>query len=99
MSKEFSGEIWTNIDERVLDAINKANLETVEGCVGNDKYSLWAIDYVQSFFKDKIYATYAINGTGANILAMKVMLPRYASIVCGEETHINVYEAGAFEYN
>ena len=99
MSKEFRGEIWTNIDERVLDAINKANLEPVTGCVGGDEYSIWAQNYVQSFFKDTIYTTFAINGTGANILAMKVMLPRYASIVCGEETHINVYEAGAFEYN
>lgn len=99
MSKHFRGEIWTNIDENVLEAINKANLEPVTGCVGGDEYSKWAIDYVQSFFKDEIYATFAINGTGANIVAMKVMLPRYASIVCGEETHINVYEAGAFEYN
>lgn len=99
MSKEFRGEIWTNVDERVLEAINKANFEPVTGCVGGDEYSLWAQDYVQSFFKNKIYATFAINGTGANILAMKVMLPRYASIVCGEETHKNVYEAGAFEYS
>jgi len=98
LSKEFRGEIWTNVDARVIDAIVKANGEPVKGCVGNDEYSVEASEIVQSYFKEKIYAAYTINGTGANILAMKAMLDRYSSIVCAEETHINVYEAGAFEY-
>ncbi len=98
-SKEFRGEIWTNIDPRVLDAIVKANAEPVCGCVGSDKYSLHAAEIVQSYFKDKIYVTYTINGTGANMIALKAMLDRYSSIICARETHINVYEAGAFEYN
>ena len=98
LSKEFRGEIWTNIDKRVLDAIVKANCEPVLGCVGNDEYSQIASEIVQGYFKEKIYTTYTINGTGANIIAMKAMLDRYSSIICATETHINVYEAGAFEY-
>ena len=57
-----------------------------------------AVEFVQSFFKEKIYTTFTINGTGANMIAMKAMLDRYSSIICANETHINVYEAGAFEY-
>lgn len=98
MSKDFRGEIWANVDSRVMDAIVKANTEKVDGCVGNDSYSLKAIEYVQSFFKGKIYATYTINGTGANIIALKAMLDSYSAVICANETHINVYEAGAFEY-
>lgn len=97
-SKEFRGEIWTNIDSRVLDAIVQANTEAVDGCVGSDSHSLRAIELVQSRFKERIYATFTINGTGANIIALKAMLDRYSSIICAKETHVNVYEAGAFEY-
>lgn len=75
-----------------------ANEERVDGCVGNDSYSNRAIALIQSQFREKIYATYTVNGTGANIIAMKAMLDRYSSIICAQETHINVYEAGAFEY-
>lgn len=98
MSKDFRGEIWTNVDPRVMEAMVKANLETVDGCVGNDSYSLKAIEHIQGYFKEKIYATYTINGTGANIIALKAMLDRYSAVICANETHINVYEAGAFEY-
>ena len=98
LSKDFRGEIWTNVDTRVLAAIAEANQTVIDGCVGNDSYSLRAIDMVQQYFRDPIYAIYTINGTGANILAMKAMLDRYSSIICAKETHINVYEAGAFEY-
>ncbi len=98
MSKDFRGEIWTNTDPRVMEAMMKANDEEVDGCVGGDSYSIKAIAEVQKYFKDEIYATYTINGTGANIIAMKAMLDSYSAIVCAKETHINVYEAGAFEY-
>jgi len=96
--KDFRGEIWSNVDPRVMEAMVQANEKVVDGCVGGDSYSVRAIEWVQQFFKDPIYATYTINGTGANILAMKVMLDRYSAIICGDETHINCYEAGAFEY-
>lgn len=98
MSKEFCGEVWENMDPRVLQAIARANEEAVDGGVGNDSYSLRAAAYVQHFFKEKIHAVYTLNGTGANMLAMKAMLDRFSSVICSSETHINVYEAGAFEY-
>lgn len=97
-SKAFRGEVWENMDPRVLQAIARANEEAVDGGVGNDSYSLRAAAYVQRFFKEKIHAVYTLNGTGANMLAMKAMLDRFSSVICSSETHINVYEAGAFEY-
>ncbi len=98
LSKDFRGEIWTNVDPRIMQALAKANEQPIDGCVGADSYSLRAIELVQQYFKDPIYAAYTINGTGANMIAMKAMLDRYSAIICGEETHINCYEAGAFEY-
>ena len=97
-TKELRGEVWENMDPRVLQSIAKANGEAVDGAVGGDSYSLRAEAYVQKYFREKIHVAYALNGTGANMLAMKAMLDRYSSIICSDETHINVYEAGAFEY-
>ena len=98
MSKDFRGEIWTNTAPRVMEAMMRANTEAVDGCVGGDSYSIKAIAEVQKYFKDEIYATYTINGTGANIIALKAMLDTWSAVVCAKETHINVYEAGALEY-
>ena len=98
LRKDFRGEIWSNVDPRVMQAMVDANQTEIDGCVGADSYSLRAIEMVQRYFSTPIYATYTINGTGANILAMKAMLDRYSAIICGDETHINCYEAGAFEY-
>lgn len=97
-SKEFRGEIFTNVDSRIMQAMVNVNTEEIDGCVGYDSHSINAISMVQKYFKDEICATYTINGTGANMIAMKVMLDRFSSVICTYETHVNVYEAGAFEY-
>lgn len=97
-SKDFRGEIWTNVDPKVLQAMVRANAEPVDGCVGNDSYSLQAIELVQKQFRSKLHAIFTVNGTGANMIAMKAMLDRYSCVICARETHINVYESGAFEY-
>lgn len=98
LSKDFRGEIWSNVDPRVMQALVQANETPIDGCVGGDSYSQHAIELVARQFRDPIYAIYTINGTGANMIAMKAMLDRYSAIICAGETHINVYEAGAFEY-
>ena len=97
-SKEFRGEIFTNVDERIMRAMLEVNEQEVDGCVGSDSHSTNAVSMVQKYFKDKICATFTINGTGANIIALKTMLDRSSAVICTYETHVNVYEAGAFEY-
>ena len=98
LSKDFRGEIWTNVDDAVMKALVSVNSETIDGCVGGDSYSLKAIDTVQAQFNEKIYATFTINGTGANIVALKAMLDRWSCIISAKDTHINVHESAAYEY-
>ena len=57
-SKEFRGEIWTNIDPRVLEAIVRANEETVDACVGEDSHSLRAVAWVQRWFRDCLVCSF-----------------------------------------
>ena len=97
-SKEFRGEIWTGIHPRVLEAMVQANAEEVDGCVGQDGYSQRAIRWLRERFSSPLWVTYTLNGTAANVLAMKTMLHPWGAVLCGAETHVNVYECGATEF-
>ena len=98
-NKTFRGEVWNNIDEKVLSEIVRINSEDVDGKVGQDKYTALATKYLQSFFESEIAVLYTINGTAANIIALKALLDRYGAVICAEQAHINTYECGALEYN
>ena len=98
-SKTFRGEVWNNIDEKVLSEIARVNTEDVDGKVGQDKYTALANKYLQSFFDNEIAVLYTINGTAANIIALKALLDRFGTVICAEQAHINTYECGALEYN
>ena len=77
----------------------RINTEAVDGKVGQDGYTARATAYLQSFFDTKIEVLYTINGTAANIVALKALLGRFGSVICAEQAHINTYECGATEYN
>lgn len=96
--KDFRGEVWTTIHPKLLERIAAVNAEPVDGGNGNDSHSRHAVELMQNFFTEKIWTTFAINGTAANILALKSMLPRNGCIVCAAQTHVNTHECGAFEY-
>ena len=97
-AKDFRGEVWTNTHPDILQAMLRINEEVVNGNTGNDSHSKHADELMQAYFSDKIYTTYTINGTAANIIALKAMLDRFSSVICAEQTHINTYECGALEY-
>lgn len=96
--RDFRGEVWTNIHPDILKAMITVNDEIVDGNNGKDSHSKNADRLMQSFFSDTIYTTYTINGTAANVIALKAMCDRWSTIICAEQTHINTYECGATEY-
>ena len=97
--KDFRGEVWNNVDPAVMSGLVRVNAEDVDGKVGQDSYTSRATAYLQSFFEREIAVLYTINGTAANIIALKALLDRYGSVICAEQAHINTYECGAVEYN
>lgn len=97
--KAFLGEVWNNIDPFVLEEIARINTEDVDGKVGKDSYTAKATAYLQSFFDKEIGVLYTINGTAANVVALKALLSRYGTVICAEQSHINTHECGAAEYN
>lgn len=97
--KDFRGEVWNNVDEGVLAELLRINAEPVDGKVGHDGYTARATALLQSFFKKEIAVLYTVNGTAANVVALKALLHRYGSVICAEQAHIHTYECGAVEYN
>lgn len=95
----FHGEVWVNAHEDVVKAVALANEQVIDGGYGNDSYSKRVTELMQKNFDEKIYTTFVINGTAANVMALKSMLDRWSAVICAEQTHINVYEAGATEFN
>lgn len=98
-SQAFHGEVWINAHEAVMEAMIRANTDLTDGGYGNDGYSRRATKLMQAELQAPIYTTFAINGTAANVMALKAMLDRCDALICAEQTHIHTYEAGAFEYN
>ena len=98
-NNDFHGEVWINAHEEILHDLVKANEVPIDGGYGNDGLSKLATEFMQKNFKTPIYTTFTISGTAANVMAMKAMLDRWSSIICAKQTHINCYEAGAFEFN
>ncbi|MBP5671632.1 MAG: aminotransferase class I/II-fold pyridoxal phosphate-dependent enzyme [Victivallales bacterium] len=96
--KDFRGEVWTTVHPKILERMVAVNDEPIDDNDGRDGHSRHAVELMQRFFKERIWTTFAINGTAANILALKSMLPRNGSIVCAAQTHVNTHECGAFEY-
>ena len=99
MLNDFRGEVWINTHEDILKAMIEANSQPVDGGYSLESHAEKAKELMQKNFKDEIYTTFAMNGTAANIIALKAMLDRWDSVLCTEQTHIHNYEAGAFEFN
>lgn len=96
--RDFRGEVWTNVHPDVMNAIVNVNDEIVDGNNGKDKHSINATMLIQKYFKNPIYTTYTINGTAANVIALKAMVDRWSTILCAEQAHVNTYECGATEH-
>ena len=96
-SKAFRGEVWAKVHPEILRLMVEANDEPVDGGVGQDGHSMHAAALMKQQFSSSVNVIYAINGTGANVLALKRMLRHGDTVLCAEQAHINTYECGALE--
>ncbi len=97
-SKAFSGEVWTNVHPEILHALIEANRTVVDGKVGHDRYSRDAESMITDLLETPAFVFETLNGTAANVLALKTMLHAWGTVICAECTHIHTYECGALEY-
>ncbi|AFG36465.1 threonine aldolase family protein [Spirochaeta africana] len=83
----------------VLEAVARAN-NGHAGSYGADPWTAEAIQQLQQLFGTGTTVPevlLAYNGTGANTMALRALVPRYGSVLCTGIAHINRDEAGAVQ--
>jgi threonine aldolase len=86
----------SGIHPAVLDAMVQAN-EGSAVAYGSDPLTATAIDRFRDHFGGDTTVLFTWNGTGANVTALAVLLPRWGGILSAGGAHIDVDEGGAPE--
>ena len=96
LKRGFASDNNAGIHPEVLKAMQNANMGH---CIayGDDIYTQSAIAKIKEHFGEDIDVYFMFNGTGSNVLALKMLTESYNSIICAETAHINVDECGAPE--
>lgn len=92
----FASDNYSGIHPEVLAAIANAN-EGHEVAYGEDAYTARLNEVMIDQFGAGAEAFPVFNGTGANVVGLQSMLPRWGAVVAAASAHINVDEGGAPE--
>jgi threonine aldolase len=92
----FASDNYSGVHPEVLAAIAAAN-EGHQISYGEDVYTARLQEVFASHFGAGVEAFPVFNGTGANVVSLQSMLPRWGAVVAASTAHINVDEGGAPE--
>ncbi|WP_405219068.1 threonine aldolase family protein [Agrococcus sp. Ld7] len=92
----FASDNYSGVHPEVLAAIADAN-GGHQTAYGADDYTARLQEVVRSHFGDRAEAFPVFNGTGANVIALQSLLPRWGAVIAAKSAHINVDEGGAPE--
>lgn len=92
----LASDNYSGAHPQVLDALISAN-GGHQSAYGGDDYTARLQEEMRSLFGEGIETYPVFNGTGANVLALQSLLPRWGGVVCAQTAHINVDENGAPE--
>ena len=96
LKRGFASDNNARIHPEVLKAMQVANIGHCIG-YGDDIFTQNAIAKIKEHFGEDIDVYFMFNGTGSNVLGLKMLTESYNSIICAETAHINVDECGAPE--
>ncbi|MFI6448681.1 threonine aldolase family protein [Kitasatospora sp. NPDC050543] len=92
----FASDNYAGVHPEILAAIAVAN-GGHQVAYGEDDYTAHLQDVFRRHFGDKAEAFPVFNGTGANVVALQSLLPRWGAVIAAGTAHINVDECGAPE--
>jgi len=94
--RAFASDNYAGAHPEVLAAIADAN-GGHQTSYGEDAYTERLNEVVREQFGDQAEAFPVFNGTGANVLALTAVLPRWGAVVATSTSHIHNDEGGAPE--
>ena len=92
----FASDNYAGVHPEILAAIALAN-DGHQVAYGADEYTAHLQEVFRGHFGDRAEAFPVFNGTGANVVSLQALLPRWGAVVAAETAHINVDEGGAPE--
>lgn len=94
--RSFASDNFSGVHPRYLDAISAANVGHAPA-YGTDYLTRRAETMLHELFAAEVDVLFTFNGTGANVVALGMILRPGDSVVCTNWSHINVDETGAPE--
>ncbi|TFD32217.1 low specificity L-threonine aldolase [Cryobacterium sp. TMT1-19] len=95
-SRGFASDNYSGVHPEILEAIVAAN-GAHQIAYGEDVYTARLQQVFTEHFGAGVEAFPVFNGTGANVIGLQSMLPRWGAVICASTAHINTDEAGAPE--
>lgn len=92
----FASDNYSGVHPEVLVALAEAN-EGHQVAYGEDQYTSRLRDVIQDQFGADADVFPVFNGTGANVVALTSMMPRWGAVICSSLAHIHTDEGGAPE--
>jgi threonine aldolase len=92
----FASDNYSGVHPEVLAAISAAN-DGHQTAYGADAYTARLQEVFAAHLGDGVEAFPVFNGTGANVIGLQSMLPRWGAVIAASTAHINVDEGGAPE--
>jgi threonine aldolase len=94
--KGFASDNYAGVHPEVLTALAAAN-EGHQTAYGDDEYTARLQQVIRGHFGEQAEAFPVFNGTGANVLSLQAMSPRWGAVVATTNAHINTDENAAPE--
>lgn len=92
----FASDNYAGVHPEVLAAIADAN-EGHQIAYGEDDYTARLLEVVRAEFGEQAEVYPVFNGTGANVLALTALMPRWGAVIASGVAHIHTDEGGAPE--
>lgn len=90
----FASDNYAGVHPHIMAALETANGGHVSA-YGNDPYTAHLHTLIRQHFGEQAEAWPVFNGTGANVLGLQALLPRWGAVVCAESAHIHQDENAA----
>jgi threonine aldolase len=94
--KSFGSDNHAGVHPAVMRAIVKVNVGDVVA-YGADPWTSHAVSEIRRLSGAQGDVLLALNGSGANVLGLGLLLGRHEAVICAESAHINTDECGASE--
>ena len=94
--RSFASDNYAGVHPEVLDALAAAN-GGHQVAYGEDVYTQRLQALIRTEFGESAEVFPVFNGTGANVVALTSVLPRWGAVIAAATAHINTDEGGAPE--